>query len=122
MFTLYSLQLLTEPVDKQGSSKEVAPGFPLFKASHILDDVMMAVNLVVSVLMIGSVLFAYRQKLEWKDAKPLFMMTVPMYVYMTDCADLPSFTLHSSLCSACAALLFSLARARPLQTRYVDSF
>ncbi|SHO76592.1 Uncharacterized protein MSYG_0930 [Malassezia sympodialis ATCC 42132] len=72
-------RLLTEPTDKQGSPGEAAPGFPLFKASHIVDNAMMAVNFIVSVLMIGSVLFAYRQKLDWKDARPLFMVTVPIF-------------------------------------------
>ncbi|CCU99882.1 unnamed protein product [Malassezia sympodialis ATCC 42132] len=67
-----------DTVERQGSPGEAAPGFPLFKASHIVDNAMMAVNFIVSVLMIGSVLFAYRQKLDWKDARPLFMVTVPM--------------------------------------------
>ncbi|WFD26497.1 hypothetical protein MNAN1_001480 [Malassezia nana] len=45
----------------------------------MVEDVLMFVNMTVSVLMIGSVLLVYRQKLEWKEAKPIFMVTVPMY-------------------------------------------
>lgn len=104
---MHLFQLLTEPADKQGSPGEAAPGFPLFKASHIVDNMMMAVNFIVSVLMIGSVLFAYRQKLDWKDARPLFMVTVPMYVYASNCADLPYFMLHSLLFSTCEVPSFS---------------
>lgn len=80
---------------------------------------MMALNLVVSVVMIGSVLLAYRQKLEWNDAKPLFMVTVPLYVTVPNFTGLPSFTLFSLLHSVYGALWFSLVHAPSLASRYV---
>lgn len=88
----------------------------------MVEDLLMVINITVSVLMIGSVIYVYRQKLEWKEAKPIFMVTVPLYVYMSHCLVLLYFTLYFSSYSAFVARLSLLVRAPPLEVRYVFSF
>lgn len=63
---------------KEKSTVEFAP----FQASHTVDDVLMAVSLTGSVIMLGTVGYVYLKKVEWPIARQYYLVAVSTFAVL----------------------------------------
>lgn len=63
---------------KEKSAVEFAP----FQASHTVDDVLMAVSLTGSVIMLGTVGYVYLKKVEWPIARQYYLVAVSTFAVL----------------------------------------
>ena len=66
--------------DGKGEKRVVAPDFAAFRAKHLKDDIVLTLNAIASTGMIVSVLYVYWYKIEWTEARPIFMVSVALCV------------------------------------------